>query len=62
MHDGQRRTFDLQPTELLADLGTAWSSAGYRRAPGVDNATTAAVYPAMEIADAEPVRFRALMP
>lgn len=56
-HDGQLRTFDLQPSDLLGDfnkrLVIGWRSPRTWRI----NATTAAEYPVMEIADAEPVRF-----
>lgn len=56
-HDGERRTFDLEPTELLADLRNrlviGWRSPRRWRI----SATTAAGYPVMEIADAQPVRF-----
>ncbi len=56
-HDGQLRTFDLEPTGLLADLRhrlvIGWRSPRTWRL----NATTAAGYPVMEIADAQPVRF-----
>ncbi len=56
-HDGVRRTFDLQPSELMGDLRNrlviGWRSPRTWRV----NATTAAAYPVMEIADAEPVRF-----
>lgn len=56
-HDGERRTFEFEPTELMADLRgrlvIGWRSPRTWRI----NATTAAGYPVMEIADAEPVRF-----
>jgi hypothetical protein len=55
--DGRLRTFDLEPTELMGDLRgrlvIGWRSPRTWRL----NATTAAGYPVMEIADAEPVRF-----
>lgn len=56
-HDERRRIFDLKPTAVLADLGDrlviGWRSPRTWRI----NATTAARYPVMEIADAHPVRF-----
>lgn len=56
-HDGGRRTFDLEQSDLLADLHNrlviGWRSPRTWRI----NASTAAAYPVMEIADAEPVRF-----
>lgn len=56
-HDERRRIFDLKPTAALADLGDrlviGWRSPRTWRI----NATTAARYPVMEIADAQPVRF-----
>jgi hypothetical protein len=56
-HDGLRRTFDLEATDLMADLRDrlviSWRSPRTWRI----KATTAAAYPVMEIADAEPVRF-----
>lgn len=55
--DGLRRTFDLERTDLMADLRNrlviGWRSPRTWRI----NATTAAAYPVMEIADAQPVRF-----
>lgn len=55
--DGATRTFELEPSELLADLRNrlviGWRSPRTWRV----RATTAAAYPIMEIADAEPVRF-----
>lgn len=55
--DGLGRTFDLQHTDLMADLRSrlviGWRSPRTWRI----NATTAASYPVMEIADAHPVRF-----
>lgn len=56
-NDGLRRTFDLEHSDLLSDLRMrlviGW------RAPRrwCVKASTAAAYPVMEIADAEPVRF-----
>lgn len=56
-NDGQLRTFDLVPSDQLADLRNrlviGWRSPRAWRI----NATTAAGYPVMEIADAEPVPF-----
>src|SRR3954454_4490773 len=56
-HDGLRRTFHLEPSELMSDLRNRlviqWRSPRTWRI----NATTAAAYPVMEIADAEPVTF-----
>jgi hypothetical protein len=56
-HDGLRRTFHLEHSELMADLRNRlviqWRSPRTWRI----NATTAAAYPVMEIADSEPVRF-----
>ncbi len=56
-HDGVWRTFELEPSDLMADLRNrlviGWRSPRTWRI----NATTAAAYPVMEIADAEPVRF-----
>lgn len=56
-HDGTRRTFDLEHTDMMADLRTrlviGWRSPRTWRI----NATTAASYPVMEIADAQPIRF-----
>lgn len=56
-HDGVWRTFGLEQSDLLADLHKrlviGWRSPRTWRI----NATTAAAYPVMEIADAEPVRF-----
>jgi hypothetical protein len=56
-HDGLRRTFRLEPSEQMSDLRNRlviqWRSPRTWRI----NATTAAAYPVMEIADAEPVRF-----
>jgi hypothetical protein len=56
-HDGLRRTFHLELSELMSDLRNRlviqWRSPRTWRI----NATTAAAYPVMEIADAEPVRF-----
>ena len=56
-HDGLLRTFHLEPSELMSDLRNRlviqWRSPRTWRI----NATTAAAYPVMEIADAEPVRF-----
>lgn len=55
--DGLGRTFDLEHTDLMADLRNrlviGWRSPRTWRI----NATTAAGYPVMEIADAQPVRF-----
>lgn len=55
--DGLRRTFHLERSELLEDLRDRlvihWRSPRTWRI----NASTAASYPVMEIADAEPVRF-----
>lgn len=56
-NDGWRRTFDLIQSEHLADLRNrlviGWRSPRTWRL----NGTTAAGYPVMEIADAEPVPF-----
>ena len=56
-HDGALRTFDLEQTELMSDLRNRlvihWRSPRTWRI----NATTAAAYPVVEIADSEPVRF-----
>lgn len=56
-NDGNLRTFDLVPTDQLADLRNrlvvGWRSPRTWRI----NATTAAGYPVTEIADAEPVPF-----
>ncbi|MAY98701.1 GIY-YIG nuclease family protein [uncultured Nocardioides sp.] len=56
-HDGVRRTFDLEQTDLMSDLRNRlviqWRSPRTWRI----NATTAAAYPVMEIADSEPIRF-----
>lgn len=56
-NDGWRRTFDLVQSEHLADLRNrlviGWRSPRTWRL----NGTTAAAYPVMEIADAEPVPF-----
>lgn len=56
-NDGLRRTFELEHTDLMADLRNrlviGWRSPRTWRI----NATTAAAYPVMEIADAQPVRF-----
>lgn len=56
-HDGVWRTFDLEQSDLMADLRNrlviGWRSPRTWRI----NATTAATYPVMEIADAEPVKF-----
>lgn len=56
-NDGTLRTFDLVETEHMADLRNrlviGWRSPRTWRI----NATTAAGYPVMEIADAEPVPF-----
>ena len=56
-HDGLRRTFHLEPSELMSDLRNRlviqWRSPRTWKV----NATTAAAYPVMEIADSEPVRF-----
>lgn len=55
--DGMRRTFELSPSEQLMDLRNrlviGWRSPRTWRI----NATTAAGYPVMEIADAEPAPF-----
>lgn len=56
-NDATRRTFDLAPTDDLADLKDRlvirWRSPRRWQI----NATTAATYPVLEIADAEPVPF-----
>lgn len=56
-NDGALRTFDLADSEQLADLRArlviGWRSPRAWRI----NATTAAGYPVMEIADAQPIRF-----
>ena len=56
-NDGSLRTFDLVPSEQLIDLNNrlviGWRSPRTWRI----NATTAASYPVVEIADAEPVPF-----
>lgn len=56
-HDGPNRTFHLEYSELMGDLRNRlviqWRSPRRWRI----NATTAASYPVMEIADAEPARF-----
>lgn len=56
-HDGVTRTFKLEQSELMSDLRNRlvihWRSPRTWRL----KATTAAGYPVMEIADAEPVRF-----
>ncbi len=56
-NDGLRRTFYLEHSELMSDLRNrlviGWRSPRTWRI----HATTAAAYPVMEIADAEPVRF-----
>lgn len=55
--DGLIRTFNLEPSDLLSDLSRrlviSWRSPRTWRI----KATTAAPYPVMEIADAEPVPF-----
>jgi hypothetical protein len=57
-NDGARRTFDTAPCEQLADLRSrlviGWRSPRTWRL----KATTAASYPVLEIADAEPVPFQ----
>lgn len=56
-NDGERRTFDLQPSEGLCDLQKRLVL--HWRSPRTwwIRAATAAAYPVMEIADAEPVPF-----
>jgi hypothetical protein len=57
LNDGSRRTFDLVESGLLSDLRNrlviGWRSPRTWRL----NGTTAACYPVMEIADAQPVPF-----
>ncbi len=57
-NDGLRRTFHLEHSELMSDLRNRLVI-GWRSPPRTwrIHATTAAAYPVMEIADAEPVRF-----
>lgn len=56
-NDGQWRTFDLEQSTLLSDLRLRLVIGWRSPRTWALKATTAAPYPVMEIADAEPVRF-----
>ncbi|QLQ09309.1 MAG: GIY-YIG nuclease family protein [Nocardioidaceae bacterium] len=56
-HDGLGRTFDLEQTDLMADLRNRLVIGWRSPRTWWIKATTAAAYPVMEIADAQPVRF-----
>lgn len=56
-NDGVRRTFDLERSDQLSDLQSRLVIGWRSPRTWALKATTAARYPVMEIADAEPVRF-----
>lgn len=56
-NDGERRTFDLEHTDLMMDLRNRLVIGWRSPRTWWIKASTAAAYPLMEIADAQPVRF-----
>jgi hypothetical protein len=56
-HDGLGRTFDLEHTDLMADLRNRLVIGWRSPRTWWIKATTAVTYPVAEIADAQPVRF-----
>lgn len=56
-HDGLGRTFDLERTDLMADLRNRLVIGWRSPRTWWIKAATAAAYPVMEIADSQPVRF-----
>jgi hypothetical protein len=56
-HDGVRRTFDLEHTDLMSDLRNRLVIGWRLPRRWWIHGATATTYPIMEIADAEPVRF-----